>query len=279
MELYADRVRKCVQTCLFDNQWLVGLADVGGLLKTPQLVHFRTAVSLARRLDDTVIDGIVQHPTAAYLDLYHEVNVELERAAAAVVSTLEDTFGVTCWHPEATNADGAHDRDEDYRRTLASPLSQKLAATRAGLGWIGKTDLLVTRRFGPRVRLITVLVDASLDTYDTPVDASRCGTCRLCVEACPAQAATDTLWTAGMAREAIFDAFACQSWCRKVSAGLRSAQGYPPHDICGRCIAVCPQGGSARRADARGGRLSSGTLEESSAPEETLSVRKRAREK
>ena len=41
-------------------------------------------------------------------------------------------------------------RDEE---TLVAPISYKYVAVQAGLGWIGKNDLLITKQYGPRVRL------------------------------------------------------------------------------------------------------------------------------
>ena len=43
--------------------------------------------------------------------------------------------------------------------SLLALFPHKLAAVRAGLGWIGKSSLLITRKYGPRVRLSTVLID------------------------------------------------------------------------------------------------------------------------
>lgn len=42
---------------------------------------------------------------------------------------------------------------------LAAPFSFKFAAVNAGLGWIGKNDVVITQKYGPRVRLSAVLID------------------------------------------------------------------------------------------------------------------------
>ena len=53
-----------------------------------------------------------------------------------------------------------------------------MAATSAGLGWIGKNGLLINREFGPRLSLVTVLTDAAIDT-DMPVEHCCAGSASL----------------------------------------------------------------------------------------------------
>ena len=90
----------------------------------------------------------------------------------------------------------------------AGVFAHKTAATRAGLGWIGKTGLFVSPEAGPKVRLATVFTDLELDV-GVPVTEGRCGGCHGCLDACPAGAGRDVAWRAGMARDLLFDAAAC----------------------------------------------------------------------
>ncbi len=90
----------------------------------------------------------------------------------------------------------------------------KTPATQTGLGWIGKTALLVTPFYGSAVHLGTVFTDLILPT-GKPVTTSRCGNCRECVVACPVNAGEDVLWQAGMPRERIFDAAACDRYLQR----------------------------------------------------------------
>ena len=53
-------------------------------------------------------------------------------------------------------------------------------ATRAELGWIGKNCLLVTEKFGPAIRLSSLLTQVPL-FCEEPVNRSHCGACRICV--------------------------------------------------------------------------------------------------
>jgi len=86
----------------------------------------------------------------------------------------------------------------------------------------------------PPLRISSVLTDAPL-AYAVPIERSRCGSCRRCVDACPAGAVTGRPWTAGIPRDQIYDAAAC----REKASELATAQGINA-TICGICIFVCP---------------------------------------
>ena len=64
------------------------------------------------------------------------------------------------------------------------PLMDKAWAARAGLGWIGKHTNLITREYGSWVFLGELLLNLELE-YDEERTEDHCGTCTLCVDACP----------------------------------------------------------------------------------------------
>ncbi len=70
--------------------------------------------------------------------------------------------------------------------TDSAPLLEKALAVRAGLGWIGKNSLLLTRR-GSFFFIGELVIDLEL-AYDTPYVKSHCGNCTACIDACPAGA-------------------------------------------------------------------------------------------
>lgn len=57
----------------------------------------------------------------------------------------------------------------------------------AGIGWIGKKDVLITEKHGTRVRLPAVLIDYSFDDGEKCTE-SKCGDCNRCVDICPHKA-------------------------------------------------------------------------------------------
>lgn len=60
---------------------------------------------------------------------------------------------------------------------------QKIKALEAGIGTLGKNNLVINKKFGTWVSLLTIITDAPLEP-DEPLEGD-CGTCKLCVESCP----------------------------------------------------------------------------------------------
>jgi epoxyqueuosine reductase QueG len=169
----------------------------------------------------------VSVPTAAYHDDYRRLNATLNDAGRAVADLLRDA-GHRALVVDATLED--YDEVEDWGH--AGVFAHKTAATRAGLGWIGKTALFVSPVWGPKVRLATVFTDLDLPS-GVSVDTGRCGRCRRCVDACPAHAGRDVRWVAGMPRDELYDEAACEAYLDR----------FPElAGVCGVCVAVCPFG-------------------------------------
>ena len=68
-----------------------------------------------------------------------------------------------------------------------SPIMDKAWAVRGGLGWIGKHSNLITQDFGSWVFLGEILVNLEFEG-DVETVSDHCGTCTMCIEACPTQA-------------------------------------------------------------------------------------------
>jgi epoxyqueuosine reductase QueG len=216
----------------------VGYADLEGLV-SGKYSGYPRGVCLMRALEHDVIDGIWDGPTRAYFDQYHAVNAELAEAAAKVAALLEARgFCAQAVPPTFHDAE----LDGGYAKDLRTALSHKMLATRSGLGWIGKTDLLVSRSFGPRIRLASVLTDAPLPVCASPVTESECGSCELCVSACPGNAASGMAWKVGIDRDEYFDPHKCMETCRMFSR-LRLGEVI---SLCGICLCVCPRGKRAK---------------------------------
>ncbi len=118
---------------------------------------------------------------------------------------------------------------------LLALFSFKYAAVNAGLGWIGKNDVLITEEYGPRVRLSAVLIDYPFE-YGNKMTESRCGSCTKCVDICPHKALTGANWNINTLRNELIDYHLCnQKRCAYIESHGRK-------HACGLCMAVCPYG-------------------------------------
>ncbi len=225
------------------GQFEYGFADLRGLLD-PEYSGFSYAISILRPLDDAIVDGISEGPTLPYYDHYREINLTLGQAAEALATFLE-AEGKKALGIRPTIDDS--EITERFLTTLRSNFSHKMAATRAGLGWIGKTDLLISKKYGPRMRLASVLVNEQILETGTPIEASRCGKCEQCVNACPVNAANGKPWDIHTDRDLFLDAFTCWKKCRELTQTRIDKE----ESICGICIAACPIGRSRRDLDTK----------------------------
>ena len=70
------------------------------------------------------------------------------------------------------------------------PMLDKAWAVRAGLGWIGKHSNVITPEFGSWVFIGELILNLELE-YDVERIEDHCGTCTLCIDACPTAAITE----------------------------------------------------------------------------------------
>ncbi len=117
------------------------------------------------------------------------------------------------------------------------------AAARAGVGFYGKNTLLITRRYGSWVVLGTLVTDLEIERSQ-PL-ATDCGSCRLCIDACP---------TGALDEPGTLDANRCLSYWTQAPAPIpeayRAELGAMVYG-CDICQDVCPwnSGVEGRRAD------------------------------
>lgn len=191
--------------------------------------RYPRAVVVGIRLQDSLVDLLPERDTAGAIlyrhAAYDGVNIALDQIALRVANALQSEGYGAFPVPASKRTDDEH---------ICGPFSQKLAAHLAGLGWIGKSCLLITPDHGPRVRWVSVLTDAPLPPTGTPMEP-RCGECTACVDACPIVAFTGRLFHLDEPREARFDAAACDQYFREMEKEGRIA-------VCGMCLYACPYG-------------------------------------
>jgi len=216
------------------SDYISGYADLTGLLDQ-EFGRFRYAISIGRKLDSGIVESIAGGPTMEYYAHYRNMNADLAVISQAIAEDL-NKLGIETWlvEPSVTT----NQLDTIYEKTLRTPVSHKMAATRAGLGWIGKTDLFISKKFGPRLRLVTILTNTPLTSDSAPVSKSRCGSCKLCISVCPVSAANGKPWDITVDRDEFFDAFKCREQCAEFGRTRLSMDAR----VCGICVAVCPVG-------------------------------------
>ena len=191
--------------------------------------RFPRAISLGMQLNDTILD--VHSPlerrqhSLYWHHVYDVVTPSLDFLAYDVSRWLKDRGFQAFPVPGST----------PYNfENLTGIISHKLVAHLAGLGWIGKSCLLLTEPFGPRVRFVSILTDAPL-AVGAPVD-KPCGKCHVCVDVCPVSAFSGREFRPDEDREVRFDVYKCSEYRRE--------------HACGLCVSSCPKG-KARRAKAK----------------------------
>ncbi|MHB8203365.1 MAG: 4Fe-4S double cluster binding domain-containing protein [Desulfomonilaceae bacterium] len=216
---------------------LVGIADLAlldGIQTEPVdlLKGYRRAVSIGVRLADGVLDAIEDRPTPIYQQHYLKTNLLLDDIALRVSQYIQARGSKTLPIPASQLLD---------KENWTSYISHKAVAIAAGLGWQGKSLLVISQDYGPRIRLVTILTDAAIKP-DHP-QKNRCGRCSLCSDACPVGAIKNVNTSSHYSSrdEAIhFD--------RCLARVLEnSSRPFIESPICGVCIRACPWGKTRKR--------------------------------
>jgi epoxyqueuosine reductase len=199
---------------------LFGTADISGIRDSfllPENLRDRVgfAVSLGKRLVNGVLDDILDVPTPLYFHHYRQINYFLDRGALLLASRIQDLGFRAVPIPASQVIDWPKQR---------AHLPHKKIGEMAGLGWIGRNNLLVSPGFGSRFRLVTVLTDMPLEASDP--STTDCGTCRKCIGVCPANAIKE--------RQEDFEHIGCFEMLKE----FRN-KGLVGQYICGLCVKAC----------------------------------------
>jgi epoxyqueuosine reductase len=174
-----------------------------------------TAISIGVPVSPAVLDTLIDRPNMIYKDHYQQINHTLDDIAFQISSRINATGCNSIPIPAS--------RLLKWKPMLAH-LSHREIAYKAGLGWWGRNNLLVTKEYGAQIRLVTVLTDMELEP-DKPTQLD-CGDCYDCLDACPVGAVARN-------REE-FDLETCY---KKVAEFARPSN-IGTH-ICGLCLRPC----------------------------------------
>ena len=200
---------------------LFGVADVSsiknGFFVEPKSVlnGLDYGISIGVRLAGKVVETVIDEPTKIYAFHYKRINSLLDEIAVKLANFIQNN-GYSAFPVPASLV-------EDWG-LMRGAVSHKDVGRLAGLGFIGRSGLLVNPEYGAAVRYATVLTDMPLKA-DKPVDIS-CGGCAACVAACPAKAIKKD------PRDLDLEA------CRELLKTFAGKAGIG-HSICGICVKTC----------------------------------------
>jgi len=213
-----DTLRKLI---LNQGDLLFGVANVmpfrQNWTELPEgcIVGMDKAVSIAVPLSRKVLDSVEICPTKLYSYHYKQINYFLDRMGLLVMNFLQANGFEALPVPASQTIDHAKQK---------AHLSHRHIAVAAGLGWMGRNNLLVTPKYGSVVRLVSILTNAPLE-IDSPLNTD-CGECVNCVSACPAGSIKID------PKE--FD----KESCYKKLCEFQKLPGVG-HHICGICVRAC----------------------------------------
>ena len=174
------------------------------------------AISIAVRVQRKVFDSLKDGPNIIYKHHYKTANFKLDQIIFELCQYINSQGHEALPIPASVITDWKNQRGH---------LSQRHAACNAGLGFLGRSGLLVHPEYGAAIRLASLLTDLPLKT-DSPMTIV-CGNCHACVAACPA----DAISSDGMDK---FEGQACYDLLKQ----LANRQGMGVL-ICGLCIKAC----------------------------------------
>ena len=197
----------------------VGFADVEGLAS--EFIDLPNGISLVLKLPKETMKFVENEDYENYWKHYHaqiDKLTEISLKGEEYIKNLGyDAFALTM------------KRNEWDMEKLLSILPYKTIATKAGLGWIGRSALFVTPEYGSAVALGAILTDMPLE-FGAPVTDSECDECSNCQNACPVNAINPQKWNNRLNRKDIIDIETCKEYI----LGQYKAGGG-----CTKCMSEC----------------------------------------
>src|SRR4030042_6568093 len=136
-----QNTEKIKALCRQQGGSLFGVADLRSFKKEEILLPFSlldrlpNGISVGFHLSNAILEEIENQPTPLYFHHYQRVNILLDTIGLIVSSAIQDLGHQAMPIPASQIADW---------KTQQGALSHKHVARAAGLGWIGRNNLLVT---------------------------------------------------------------------------------------------------------------------------------------
>lgn len=180
----------------------------------------KTVIVIGIPISQAVLDTA---PSIAYAHAYKNINAMLDMATQRIAMELMNLGYDAMPLPR----DGYHGIG-GLRESPTAFFSHRHAAYLAGLGTFGNNNVILTEKYGPRIRFSSVITNAEL-SCGKPMEKDLCLYCNKCVKACPSEALDSGMYPKFITRKE-----SCIDYSE-----ILAKQGISP---CGRCIAACPVG-------------------------------------
>lgn len=216
--LRLEKVARDSGAILFGVGEISDLKDMFDHLPERICKDLNLGISFGVKVSSRVLEEIEDHPTRLYMHHYRTLN-QLSDQIALKISSIIEQEGFDALPIPASQI-------VDWERQTAH-LSHKMIAKRAGLGWIGRNNLIINPRYGAQVRYGSILTNMPL-AIDKPVETG-CGDCYKCLSVCPATAIKESYKD--------YDMASCLNklkWFQKTF--------NIQHYICGICVKACKGG-------------------------------------
>lgn len=138
-------------------------------------------------------------------DEYHNTELGADALADYLAEYLRNK-GYSAFSQSDKSQLGEGCFDGENKVTL---LPHKTIAGLAGLGWIGKNNLLVTAQFGCGFCLGTVLTDAPIKGIVNSPVLPKCGSCKICQDICEVKVIKGRIWSPDIRRDEIVNVHEC----------------------------------------------------------------------
>lgn len=208
------------------EEYYKAIAEIGGMIASGYPKAIAIGIALPSAVVDRLGGNVTYEDVLTYNEhAYHIINDRLDLFASVVASVIQRAGYRVMPIPAAERIDS--------NRVCAS-MSHKISARLSGFGWIGKNGLLITPEHGPRVRWTTVLTDAPLEENQEIME-NLCGSCDVCVKACPAQAITGRNYIEHEPRAMRLDVKKCEEYLKQQKETIKLP-------VCGMCLYACPHG-------------------------------------
>lgn len=219
---------------------IYGFADIEDVATVEENgVNLTGAVSIGCALNPQSVASLADGLTESYLNEYLSRSDFIKDLSFKLVDFLREK-GYEALVLQASLLEDERYLGVEEKEILESSYSplwalQRFFAAHAGLGWIGKNGLIVTKHYGPSVLLSTIFTNAPLDCA-TEVFLSRCGRCKECAIACPVGAIDVLTHTPLESADSAIDVEKCIAECERLTSELFGETFH----LCGKCVYSCP---------------------------------------